>query len=421
MPSKITASYRIVTPMFIGDANQQASGISPTSVKGALRFWWRALNWGRFLTAAENEADALRKLHKHEAELFGGLPENEQTGKSEMTGGQGAFLLRVEPDNIKLLSTERLDNEYPLNGAWQSYLLGLGLIRTNHYLRSAIVSGNFSVQLYCKNSQYLEELETLLLLWGLLGGLGSRQRKGLGSISITELKVSDKIIELPQNQQAVLDTLKKLIDKSATGEPPFTAFSQSSKILCSLSSHQTAWQTLAEVAEKMQRFRGWGFKRNGNDRNGQPHVHKINEQIVNHAAHSHKQTDHDIVYDYANRTVRTKQLPKSITFGLPRAYKLSNGGGEFKLDVHAANQHDEAKRSRRASPVFIHVHQFPNNDSMIIQSFLPATFLAANDQVQIQQKIGNRWDEIGNVTLTTDWQVINDYLSTFNPPNWQTV
>lgn len=46
MPNKITASYRIVTPMFIGDAKQEASGISPTSVKGALRFWWRALNWG---------------------------------------------------------------------------------------------------------------------------------------------------------------------------------------------------------------------------------------------------------------------------------------------------------------------------------------------------------------------------------------
>lgn len=46
MPSKITATYRIVTPMFVGDANQQATEISPQSVKGALRFWWRALNWG---------------------------------------------------------------------------------------------------------------------------------------------------------------------------------------------------------------------------------------------------------------------------------------------------------------------------------------------------------------------------------------
>lgn len=40
MPDKIIACYRIVTPMFIGDAKQEATAISPQSVKGALRFWW---------------------------------------------------------------------------------------------------------------------------------------------------------------------------------------------------------------------------------------------------------------------------------------------------------------------------------------------------------------------------------------------
>lgn len=37
-PLQIQARYRIVTPMFIGDANQDATDISPTAVKGALRF-----------------------------------------------------------------------------------------------------------------------------------------------------------------------------------------------------------------------------------------------------------------------------------------------------------------------------------------------------------------------------------------------
>ncbi len=46
---KLEATFRIVTPMFIGGADQTPSdGIRPPSVKGALRFWWRALNWGRF-------------------------------------------------------------------------------------------------------------------------------------------------------------------------------------------------------------------------------------------------------------------------------------------------------------------------------------------------------------------------------------
>jgi hypothetical protein len=41
----LQATYRIVTPMFIGDAEQKATDLRPPSIKGALRFWWRALNW----------------------------------------------------------------------------------------------------------------------------------------------------------------------------------------------------------------------------------------------------------------------------------------------------------------------------------------------------------------------------------------
>ena len=162
----------------------------------------------------------------------------------------------------------------------------------------------------------------------------------------------------------------------------------------------------------MQMFRGWGFDTGG--------VHRINRLPADHAAYSDKDTDHRIVYDYTKRAVLSKQLPNSIVFGLPRSYTLSTPPrSEFRLDVHAPNQNNEAKRSRRASPVFIHIHQLPNDQTMIIQSFLPATFLAANDQVQIQQKIGNRWDDVDSVNPATDWHVITDYLNTFS--TWQAV
>lgn len=46
----ITATFEIVTPMFLGDADQKATSIRPTAIKGALRFWWRALNGNMSLT-----------------------------------------------------------------------------------------------------------------------------------------------------------------------------------------------------------------------------------------------------------------------------------------------------------------------------------------------------------------------------------
>jgi len=109
---KIEAQFEIVTPMFIGDAEQNATEISPSSVKGALRFWWRALNWGRFLEQAGNEAKALQLLHRQEVMLFGGLPEkikDDETSKEKQIG-QGEFLLRVNQSkslNVKFLKAYR--------------------------------------------------------------------------------------------------------------------------------------------------------------------------------------------------------------------------------------------------------------------------------------------------------------------------
>lgn len=81
-PTVIQATYRIVTPMFIGDAEQNATGIAPQSVKGALRFWWRALMWGEIRSQDQFNTDekALRELHEQEAKLFG-IAMDEQRAK----------------------------------------------------------------------------------------------------------------------------------------------------------------------------------------------------------------------------------------------------------------------------------------------------------------------------------------------------
>jgi CRISPR-associated protein Cmr1 len=403
----IEASFEIVTPMFIGGGDNDVE-LRPPSIKGALRFWWRALHWGQCLQAENNnESRALKLLHEREAELFGAA------AKENTKRGQAAFLLKVKTKNLEILTKTQLDADrnYQLTThKWHSYLLGLGLSQANHYLRPAIVSGSFTVKILCKKTSDSEELKNLLLLWGLLGGLGSRQRKGFGSISITELKVGDNPVDLPKNRDEVIAKLKSLIDKSAINEPPFSAFSFKSKILCSEEDKNTPWQKLDDVAKEMQMFRGWGYKRNDAD------VHRINGLEVNHTVHKDKDDDHTFIYEYADHGITPKKLPNSISFGLPRSYKLSGANGsEFKLEATGD------KRSRRASPVFIHVHQFPTKQTMIIQSFLPATFLPTTDQVEIQRKVGNRWNSVACVTPKNNWNVINEYLALFKTPQWQEV
>src|SRR5690554_4739803 len=84
-PTVITAEYKLSTPMFLGDAFQEADAtvLRNASIKGALRFWWRALNWGRLLAShGGDQAAALKALHQREGELFGRASDNKNSAQS---------------------------------------------------------------------------------------------------------------------------------------------------------------------------------------------------------------------------------------------------------------------------------------------------------------------------------------------------
>ncbi len=184
----ITASYRIVTPMFIGGANQDPSdGIRPPSFKGALRFWWRALNWGKFYQDYQNdEAVALKALHQKEGELFGSAAKD---GK----GGQGIFLLTVN----KQPSLNHYVDDWPKGhterGAEsKSGYLGLGLFPMGEHKRRKAISEHQTFDICIRWTAKAQEEDKKSILnackaLGLFGGIGSRNRKAFGSISLESL------------------------------------------------------------------------------------------------------------------------------------------------------------------------------------------------------------------------------------------
>lgn len=101
----IEASFEIVTPMFIGGADPSDSPeLRPPSIKGALRFWWRALQWGMCLEKTASHEAALNELHRQEVALFG------RAAKSEYVGGQGVFLLKLKDNHSK-----GIESSWPTN------------------------------------------------------------------------------------------------------------------------------------------------------------------------------------------------------------------------------------------------------------------------------------------------------------------
>jgi CRISPR-associated protein Cmr1 len=178
----IEAQYEIVIPMFIGGAHQNDEPeIRPPSVKGALRFWWRAQQWGACLKSnAGNTHLALKALYRDEAMLFGA------TAKDDAYG-QGLCQLR-----LKQVHTQGIEKEWPKNNDAGAGFLGYGLdaTRNGQPHRWAIDHGKFTVCLSLKptiSSDQVQQLHHSLMLFGLLGGLGSRARRGFGSVAIKTL------------------------------------------------------------------------------------------------------------------------------------------------------------------------------------------------------------------------------------------
>ncbi len=344
----VTADFEIVTPMFLGGADQQAEHIRPASFKGVLRFWWRAVNWGRFRKGASDDATALRKLHQQEAQLFGAAAA-EENGKK--VGGQGYFLMSVTKDATKenLKIGEQQD-------APTAYLLGMGLYDFKKKLLHNAISGSFTISLRFRASTKQEDrasvIEALTVL-GLLGGLGSRTRRGMGSIQLTKLEGVDSFT-IPQDLPAYKTTLNDLITKSSDVHPPFTAFSQ--KARWSFLHQPSEDKVLSALGSEFGLYRGFGNKGNGTE-------HKT----FGKKAEQNFKTDHDQMYQAASRQPFTDH-PKRLIFGMPHNYFFSSS--KKKVDI----QNTKAKLERRASPLFMHVHKL-GNEYIGVALMLPAQFL----------------------------------------------
>jgi CRISPR-associated protein Cmr1 len=173
----LTATFEIVTPMFLGDAEQKATAIRPTSIKGALRFWWRALN-GHL---------SLAELAEKEARLFGS------------TDGGGVFRLSVSS-----VGKFQPQTDWPIkdpNNA--SSYMGYGLIRDGQNPQREYIPANlfFEVTLSFQanaGDADKQSVQTALEAFGLFGSLGSRARRGFGSIQLT--KLNDRLIPAPTKE-----------------------------------------------------------------------------------------------------------------------------------------------------------------------------------------------------------------------------
>ncbi|ANG62221.1 hypothetical protein A8C75_06760 [Marinobacterium aestuarii] len=374
--------------MFLGEANQAcAQQIRPPAIKGALRFWWRALNWARLRQQAPSDQVALQQLHHEESALFGQATRDESRGPS----GQAGFLLRVSQQHVHV-SDQDFANTPELQ-----YLLGQGLYSKGlkrSYLQSG---GHFTLQLALKRGLtdgQKQQLIEALLCFGLLGNLGSRARKGFGSITINRLEVSGQPQPLPTNQTEYKHAIAELLGPTAKAdEPPFSAFSRLSQLQVGASGND-AIALLRQHGFEMGMYRGYGR----------------NKLTFGREAEQKFKPDHDWAYEVSEGK-RQGRLPSRAVFGLPHPYFLSSTGKNVSIDVDV----DGVSGGRRASPLFAHLHRLPDGQFLLIHLLLRSLFLPDSASVKVKGKGAAHFELSGNhVNQQLDWQVLDTFLARFN-------
>ena len=189
---RIRLDCEVITPMFLGDAGQNAA-LRTAPFKGMLRYWWRVSTGGRYKSSSS--------LYQAEAAVFGSpddkggkskvaiaVAEKMLSSAKERFASQG-FIIHKEVNR----NNGRID---PLN-----YLAGIGLIHPTKGVQKPYfkTGGGFSLHLTAPPNLITEPL----MLFRLFAAIGNRSRNGWGSLQVETASSGIDLSPGPAVEQAV--------------------------------------------------------------------------------------------------------------------------------------------------------------------------------------------------------------------------
>jgi len=211
----ITFTCETITPMFLSGADRQTAELRPPSIKGALRFWWRAMN-GHL---------SLEELKKQESEIFGGT-EPAQRSRVIVTCPKDKNFLKP---SVKDKFPEHRKN-YPLSRNTPVNILNYLAYGAYDY-RNGFTHGFFDEKQkfdiclkFIIDEEKINEVVKAFILMCYIGGLGSKSRNGFGKIKI--------ISAIETKGESNIDITKKLpkwkdLLKNTNSKSKFTSLSNS--------------------------------------------------------------------------------------------------------------------------------------------------------------------------------------------------
>lgn len=378
----LNVTLKVVTPLFCSGAEQfQRAEFRIPSLKGVLRFWYRAID-------PEFNQNASKNGPTFESKIFGGSRSKE---------GRSTFSMRLKG---QCYATEKWDKN---RDSIQSLAVGHGKESKNGIIyfsypfdtgrdesrqQRAFVSPGRTLQVAMAFNQEpdLKTMRAIAAAWwlfGHIGGLGARVRRGFGSIALQSWEISglsDSVIgELPiaHGQTQVAEWTNRFehglrVIKSWFAEwprdPDHTVIGPGSRFFLFKTGFAAErklepWERALNAAGlAMQTFRQ-RYGKNGGD-------------YANVLAHLAKRMP-NIRFD--GETKYLQRAPERAAFGLPLAFQFSSLRGPGSRTTFVGASHD-----RNASPLFVRVVEI-GKECFPFYALLNAPLLARGEQIREQK------------------------------------
>jgi len=382
---KLEVTFRVVTPMFMGGADPAVrEELRPPSIKGVLRFWFRAIY--------------PKDYTRNESRIFGGTDKHE---------GQARLLLRV--------SSQQLTHGEKNNTRWSGTnipYLGYGIIdhggcATRPYIKEESIRENsrFTLTVHfkppCNDEQERtyknDKLRVGRTIWAMtmFGGLGARSRKGFGSLAVvSQTGLDDLPTLMPRNDQELQESIRDFVseidlqDSSLPATPAeHTCFSTDARCVITGNS-ETAESVFIWLADAVHGCRSYRSR---------THYQATTD-------------DHDLMNRFISSGVVSDppMPPKRAAFGLPHNYFFSRSQKKGGVDYM-----EGGKKGRRASPVFFKICDFEGSGACVIATFLPARLIPEGGVVTLTGDCNNRGCLYETtMPLPNDFHAVTELLKT---------
>lgn len=252
--NRIVFELQTITPMFMAGADGATFELRPPSIKGAMRFWWRAYYWGM---NSGKKLD-IKSMEEKEGKIFGTTSNNGRKSRFSIHLRKQGLRPTTKrfPSHLITVTTSRKTFKMNILDylAYGTYEPKIKDVFSREYLpaeQSFTISLNISeetVKIGETPINIKEEVIRSFYFLAVFGGLGAKSRNGFGSFTVMNPEVFSEYgcpYTYPFPGAKDLVEFKKFNHE----KPPFSAFSRGMKIFKLQKSFSSWDHCLAELGK----------------------------------------------------------------------------------------------------------------------------------------------------------------------------